>query len=223
MKYGCFNRWGLFGVAATLALAGCAATGSSSSASGGSSALTDGVTLPDLQPNVPPTTLRMATTGAVVQLPEPVVIPAEVIQAGYPAWAKAGYPGDWSIRLPDGRVAVLAAGRCATKEGLRLAVPQVSIYRADGTLAMEQFNTDLPAPSPNHPKIWTTYDADGKTQVLSVSYLPCADGRTIHWDVTHDQGKIALQNLTAVDGVITYERDTDARGRVTERLVAAGP
>lgn len=169
--------------------------------------------LPSTQVDWPSLELAQSWNGERFVVPiQPVVIPAESLTPGLRGWHIHKW-SDWRVTLPDGRRAIVWTGRDARTGG---TMDRVTVYRADASLAQEQWNYDG---RPNAPGRWITYDADGRTPSIEVQAARgCVSdvifyehGRKTRHLMASDTGRINLDYRFASDGTETIANAVPVR------------
>lgn len=176
------------------------------------------IIMPPLEPQVPVVALKAGWSGETIPVPAPVVIPPKTIEEGYAAWARRGYSCNWPVKLEDGRTAVMTAARAQSPDHtLRFIVPQVTVYRPDGTLEMQQTNGPSDHPYPNRPVTWVIYEKDGSTRALEVDCTMVHEPPAICTITCYEHGKMARQYMVH-EGIITIEWLMNEKGDLLKPL-----
>jgi hypothetical protein len=129
--------------------------------------------MPPVEPHVPPLVLKVYKSSETIRLPEPVVIPPDILRSVHVAFDRSGHNAVWPVALPDGRNVTMTTIAVRDGDQLWFAVWIVQVFRADGTLEIQQINgcpDGAKAPWPNYPISWIVYEADGKTRQMEFSW-----------------------------------------------------
>jgi hypothetical protein len=114
---------------------------------------------------LPELSLRLPWNGETFQVPPPATIPDSFKQSPtYTRWQQVGNVQKFTVPIARGRTMVIDAWCFVIVDGCRAPVaPYIKIFRADGTLELDQVNG-----SNLNPEQWTLYADDGRTKLLNV-------------------------------------------------------